>query len=152
MGSQWGGHDWVTEHALYTYIYNIYIYILHVHFYYGLSQNTEYSSLCYIVGPYCLSILYILAIKTYTIEYYYWAIKKKWNNAICSNMNWPRDELSHWTTRSMAGTYLAMKHVKAGRFYGGNYKLAGFMEVIIVSNLVILYRFENIHSKISDYM
>ena len=31
-------------------------------------------------------------------------------------------------------------------------KLAGFMEEIIVSNLVILYRFENFHSKKPDYM
>ena len=26
---------------------------------YGLSQDIEYSSLCYTVGPYCLSILHI---------------------------------------------------------------------------------------------
>ena len=98
------------------------IYILHVHFYYGLSQSIEYSSLCYTVGTCCLSILYVLTIKIYTIEYYYWAIEKKWNNAICSNMNGPRDELSHWTTRGMDGTYLTMnRHVKAGKFYGGNY-------------------------------
>ena len=31
-------------------------------------------------------------------------------------------------------------------------KLAGFMEEIIVSNLVIMYRFENFHSKNPDYM
>ena len=31
-------------------------------------------------------------------------------------------------------------------------KLAVFMEEIIVSNLVILYRFENFHSKKPDYM
>ena len=28
---------------------------------YGLSQNVEYRSLCYMVGPYCLSVLYIIA-------------------------------------------------------------------------------------------
>ena len=33
------------------------VYIL---FHYGLSQDIEYSSLCYVVGPSCLSILYIL--------------------------------------------------------------------------------------------
>ena len=27
---------------------------------YGLSQDTEYSSLCYMVGPCCLSTLYII--------------------------------------------------------------------------------------------
>ena len=41
----------------YTYIY-ILFYIL---FHYGLSQDIEYSSLCYTVGPCCLSSLYILA-------------------------------------------------------------------------------------------
>ena len=38
-----------------------YIYILfHILFHYGLSQDIEYSSLCYTVGPCCLSILYII--------------------------------------------------------------------------------------------
>ena len=31
----------------------------HILFHYGLSQDFEYSSLCYTVEPYCLSILYI---------------------------------------------------------------------------------------------
>ena len=45
---------------LYIYIY-IYIHILfHILFHYGLLQDTEYSSLCYTVGPCCLSILYIV--------------------------------------------------------------------------------------------
>ena len=36
------------------------LYILfHTLFPYGLSQDIEYSSLCYTVGPCCLSILYI---------------------------------------------------------------------------------------------
>ena len=40
---------------------DIYIYILiHILFHFGLSQVIEYSSLCYTVGSYCLSILYIL--------------------------------------------------------------------------------------------
>ena len=44
----------------YKYIY-IYIYILfHILFHYGLLQDIEYSSLCYTVGPCCLSILYIV--------------------------------------------------------------------------------------------
>ena len=42
----------------------------------------------------------------------------------------------------MDGTHLTMDMLK----------LAGFMEEIIVSNLVILYRFENFHSKKPDYM
>ena len=38
----------------------IHIYILfHIIFHYGLSQDIEYSFLCYTVGPCCLSILYI---------------------------------------------------------------------------------------------
>ena len=40
---------------------SIYMYI-HIHFqilfHYGLSQDIEYSSLCYTVGPCCLSLLY----------------------------------------------------------------------------------------------
>ena len=39
----------------------IYIYFLNILFHYGLSQDIEYSSLCYTVGPCCLSILYIKA-------------------------------------------------------------------------------------------
>ena len=35
-----------------------YLYIL---FHYGLSQDIEYSSLCYTAGPYCLSILNVIA-------------------------------------------------------------------------------------------
>ena len=37
-----------------------YIYLFHILFHCGLSQDTEYSSLCYTVGPCCLSILYII--------------------------------------------------------------------------------------------
>ena len=41
-------------------VMHIYIYtIFHVLFHYGLSQDTEYSSLCYTVGP-CLSSLYVI--------------------------------------------------------------------------------------------
>ena len=39
----------------------IYTYILfHLLFHYNLSQDIEYSSLCYTAGPCCLSILYII--------------------------------------------------------------------------------------------
>ena len=39
----------------------IYVYILfYILFHYGLSQNIEYSFLCYTVGTCCLSILYII--------------------------------------------------------------------------------------------
>ena len=38
---------------LYIYIYNI---LFHILFRYGLSQDIEYSSLWYTVGPYCLSV------------------------------------------------------------------------------------------------
>ena len=36
-------------------------FLFHIHFHDGLSQDIEYSSLCYIVGPCCLSILYLVA-------------------------------------------------------------------------------------------
>ena len=35
----------------------LYMHIFHMLFYYGLSLDIECSSLCYTVGPYCLSIL-----------------------------------------------------------------------------------------------
>ena len=34
--------------------------VIHILFQYGLSQDIDYSSLCYTVGPCCLSILYII--------------------------------------------------------------------------------------------
>ena len=40
---------------------NIYILFFHILFHSGLSWDTEYSYLCYTVGPCCLSILYIIA-------------------------------------------------------------------------------------------
>ena len=40
----------------YTYTYILF----HILFHYGLSQDTECSSLCYTVGPCCLSILCII--------------------------------------------------------------------------------------------
>ena len=53
-----------THTYIYTYIYiyiYIYIYVLfHVLFHYGLSLDIEYSSLCYIVRPCCLSILFTI--------------------------------------------------------------------------------------------
>ena len=38
----------------------VYIIIFQTVFHYGLLQDNEYSSLCYIVGPFWLSILYIV--------------------------------------------------------------------------------------------
>ena len=32
----------------------------------------------------------------YTMEYYS-AIKEEWNNAICSNIDWPRDYHTKWS-------------------------------------------------------
>ena len=43
---------------MYAYIY-ILVYIL---FHYDSSLATEYSTLCYTLGPCCLSILYIIVI------------------------------------------------------------------------------------------
>ena len=39
---------------------DIYIFFFHILFHYGLLQAIEYSSLCYTVGPCCLSVLYIV--------------------------------------------------------------------------------------------
>ena len=50
-----------THTHIYIYIYmHIYIYILFDSFPYRLLQATECTSLCYIVGPCCSSILYIV--------------------------------------------------------------------------------------------
>ena len=40
----------------YTYIYTLF----HILFLYGLSQDIDYSSLCYTLGPCCLSILSVI--------------------------------------------------------------------------------------------
>ena len=46
---------------LYSKVIQLYIYILfHILFHYGLSQDIKYSSLCYIIGPCCLSILHVI--------------------------------------------------------------------------------------------
>ena len=42
----------------YTYVL-IYVFF-HILFHYGLSQDTEYRSLCYVLGPCCLPVLYPL--------------------------------------------------------------------------------------------
>ena len=66
MGSQRVGHDWETELNWYIYIYihthththiHTHTHFFHILFHNGLSQGFEYSSLCYTVGPCCLSIL-----------------------------------------------------------------------------------------------
>ena len=47
---------------LYSKVIQLYIciFLFHILFHYGLSQDIEYSFLCYTVGPCCLSILYII--------------------------------------------------------------------------------------------
>ena len=44
-------------------VINTYIHIFHILFHYGFSQNIEYSSPYYTVGPCCLFILYIMVRK-----------------------------------------------------------------------------------------
>ena len=52
---------YTVSFLLYNKVTQLYIYILfHVLFHHGLSQAIEYSSLCYTVGSYCLSILYTI--------------------------------------------------------------------------------------------
>ena len=41
-------------------VIHIQTFFFHILFHYGLSQDIEYSSLCYTAGPCCLSILYII--------------------------------------------------------------------------------------------
>ena len=48
-----------SDSVIYKYIYthkHIYVYIMYIHIF--SLQDIEYSSLCYTVGPCCLSILY----------------------------------------------------------------------------------------------
>ena len=56
---------------IYIYIYiHIYIYILlQILFHYRVLQDTEYSSLCFTVGPCCLPILFNLFFLTSLLEY-----------------------------------------------------------------------------------
>ena len=58
--SSWGSFILFLETFSVIYIC-IYILFLSILFHYGLSEDIEYSSLCYIVEPYCLSILYMKA-------------------------------------------------------------------------------------------
>ena len=41
--------------------------LFHILFHFGLSQDIEYSSLCYTVGPCCLSILYVIVCITFLL-------------------------------------------------------------------------------------
>ena len=49
--------------------------LFHILFHYGLSQDIEYSSVCYTVGPCCLSSLYIGLAKKFIRSY-----GKMWTN------------------------------------------------------------------------
>ena len=51
-GVQQGDSDIYIYIYIYTHTHNLF----HVLFHYGLLQDIEYSSLCYTVGPCCLSI------------------------------------------------------------------------------------------------
>ena len=42
--------------------------IFHTLFHLGLSRDTEYRSLCYTVGPYCLSIQYIIVWRSLVVQ------------------------------------------------------------------------------------
>ena len=74
LGSPWGrrvGQDSASEQqeliykvvlvSLYSKVIQLYIYIhsFKIIFLYGLSQDVEYGSLCYAVGPCRLTIVYI---------------------------------------------------------------------------------------------
>ena len=55
---------------MYSKVIQIYIYIIyHILFHYGLLWDIEYSSLCYTVGPCCLSGgLYLLILFTHFVQ------------------------------------------------------------------------------------
>ena len=54
---EWGA---IAFSDIYMHVY-IYAYIVfHIIFHYGLSQDIEYGSLCYTVGPCCLFVLCII--------------------------------------------------------------------------------------------
>ena len=91
-----------AEWFSYTYIY-ILFYIL---FHYGLSQDIEYRSLCYIVGPCCLSILYDMLLKTNNfntkLPYFYLIFNLRIGNFknpklhhLCNNWVWWSKKISH---------------------------------------------------------
>ena len=56
----WRSWFTVCSFLLYSRVIQLCIYIFFFFFHYGLSQDIEYSSVCYTVGPYCLSIVYII--------------------------------------------------------------------------------------------
>ena len=46
--------------CIYTHTYIYILFLFQILFHYRLLQDIEYSSLCYTVGPCCLSILYVV--------------------------------------------------------------------------------------------
>ena len=79
---------------------HIYIYILfHIIFLYGLSQDIDYSSLCCVIGPYCLSIhsFYISGIQSHHF------MTNRWKN------NENSDRLFWGAPKSMQMVTSAMK-------------------------------------------
>ena len=49
---------WHTQLHIHTHTHTHILF--RILFHYGLSQDTEHSSLCYLIGPCCLSIAYII--------------------------------------------------------------------------------------------
>ena len=64
-------HSWFTmlyQSLLHSKVIPLYTYILfNILFYYGLSRDIEYSSLCFIVELCCLSVLYIIVYSTHLL-------------------------------------------------------------------------------------
>ena len=65
-------HSWFTvlcQSLLYSKVIQLYTYILfNILFYYGLSHDIKYSSLCFIVELCCLSVLHIIAYSTHLLQ------------------------------------------------------------------------------------
>ena len=60
--------------------YTLFIFFFH----YGLSQDIEYSSLCYTVGPCCLSILYIIVEATHFFKFFCDHASVIYDRLVCS--------------------------------------------------------------------
>ena len=69
------------------------IHIFHILFHCGLSQDIEYSSLCYTVGTFCLSILFVFLNKSlldyncFTILCLLVSVAQQSESAICIHMS-----------------------------------------------------------------
>ena len=128
MESQRVRQNWMTN----TYLLHIFIYMhTYIYFHFNLLRDIEYSSLCYTVGLCCLPVLYIIVFVSPRFLIYlppphpsptrplgnhkedvvciYNGIlanlAKKCNNAICSDMDGPKDDHTKWSNQKEKDNY-----------------------------------------------